>query len=123
MIIKPFGKGKKIVSINIEQKTKKYLKLFNKKIISDLSLEEGNHLFLTIIKDFKKGMLTLDELSVFAFEIFHNVAKKNPESELFFCTLSASELNFSVRSKGAYKNISTYLEDIDNFQKNVSRSN
>lgn len=100
----------------VEKKLLKYLKPFEIKAVENLTLEQGNSFFVNIIKDFKDGNLSLDELSVFASQIFHCLAKnKHKNSDLFSASLSAMELNFEVRSKFGYKNISSHLEDVDNF--------
>lgn len=104
----------KLISVN--KKLLNYLKPFGVFILKELTLEQGNRLFVQIIQDFKDQKLTLDELSVFGSKIFHEVAKnKNENSDLFFTSLSASELNFAVRSRAVYGNISIYLKDIDTF--------
>jgi hypothetical protein len=107
--------GKIINLINVDKKEQKYLTGFKVISMDKLSLEQGNKLFLIIINDFKNGNLTLDELSVFGFKIFHGVAKRYPKSDLFQASLSASELNFTIRSEAAYSDISLYLKDIDKF--------
>lgn len=104
----------KLISVN--KKLLNYLKPFSVLSLKELSLEQGNQLFVQIIQDFKDQKLSLDELSVFGSKIFHEVAKnKSENSDLFFKSLSASELNFAVRSSAVYGNISIYLKDIDNF--------
>ena len=100
----------------MDKKLLNYLKPFSVLSLKELSLEQGNQLFVQIIQDFKDQKLSLDELSVFGSKIFHEVAKnKSENSDLFFTSLSASELNFAVRSSAVYGNISIYLKDIDNF--------
>jgi len=101
--------------INVDNKEQKYLIGFKVISIDKLSLEQSNRLFLFITRDFKNGNLTLDELSVFGFKIFHGVAKKYPESDLFQASLAASELNFAIRSEAVYDDIPLYLKDIDKF--------
>lgn len=87
--------------------------------INGASLETASKLFAILIKDFKSGKISIDELSSFGHEIFHGVAKKYKESNLFQASLSASELSFAIRNDASYSNISTYLGDIDSFyQKN-----
>lgn len=104
----------KLLSVN--KKLLNYLKTFSVLSLKELSLEQGNQLFVQIIQDFKDQKLSLDELSVFGSKIFHEVAKnKSENSDLFFTSLSASELNFAVRSSAVYGNIPIYLKDIDNF--------
>jgi hypothetical protein len=108
--------GKTIKLISINKKLPKYLKPFNIDSLKELSLEQGNQFFVKIIQDFKDGILTLDELSVFGGYTFHQIVKnKYEESDLFFTSLSASELSFAVRADSVYKNISMYLKDIDSF--------
>lgn len=100
----------------MDKKLLNYLKPFSVLSLKELSLEQGNQLFVQIIQDFKDQKLSLDELSVFGSKIFHEVAKnKSENSDLFFTSLSASELNFAVRSSAVYGNISIYLKDIDTF--------
>lgn len=102
--------------LSCDNKLSNYLKPFSVLSLKELSLEQGNQLFVQIIQDFKDQKLSLDELSVFGSKIFHEVAKnKSENSDLFFTSLSASELNFAVRSSAVYGNISIYLKDIDNF--------
>ena len=92
------------------------MKFFDVDSVDKLTLDQGNKIFVKIIKDFKSGELTLDELSVFGEIIFHQCAKNKPEkSDLFFVSLSAAELNFEVRAKAAYGNIAGHLIDIDEF--------
>ncbi len=103
-------------SVNMDKKLLNYLKPFGVLSLKELSLEQGNQLFVQIIQDFKDQKLSLDELSVFGSKIFHEVTKnKNENSDLFFTSLSASELNFAVRSSAVYGNIPIYLKDIDTF--------
>lgn len=90
-----------------------YLKELGLTSIQDSSLENANKLFIRVIQDFKSGKLSIDELSTFGFEIFHGVAKKNKESDLFQASLSASELIFEIRSDG--QNIQRCLRDINTF--------
>lgn len=92
-----------------------YLRVLNLTSIAEASLEIANKLFVNVIEDFKNGKLSIDELSSFGFEIFHGVAKKNKESDLFQASLSASELSFSVRNEATFSNISSYLKDIEKF--------
>lgn len=102
--------------ISVDKKIIKYLKLFNVNSVGKLTLNQGNKFFVEVIKDFKSGALTLDELSVFGEIVFHQCAKNKPEkSDLFFVSLSAAELNFEVRAKAAYGNIAGHLIDIDEF--------
>lgn len=109
----------KIETKDINEIRDLYLKELDLTSINGVSLETANKLFVKVIKDFKSGKLSIDELSSFGSEIFHGVAKKNKESELFQASLSASELSFSVRSEATYSNISSYLSNIDSFyQKN-----
>ncbi len=104
----------KLISVN--KKLLNYLKPFGVLFLKELTLDQGNQVFAQIIQDFKDQKLSLDELSVFGSKIFHEVAKnKNENSDLFFTSLSASELNFAVRSSSVYGNISIYLKDIDTF--------
>ena len=102
--------------LSCDNKLSNYLKPFGVLFLKELTLEQGNQLFVQIIQDFKDQKLSLDELSVFGSKIFHEVAKnKSENSDLFFTSLSASELNFAVRSSAVYGNISIYLKDIDTF--------
>lgn len=102
--------------ISIDKKLPKYLKPFCVGSLKELTLEQGNEFFVKIIQDFKDYKLTLDELSLFGSKIFHQVAKnKKKDSDLFFISLSTSELNFAVRASSVYGNISMYLKDIDMF--------
>ena len=102
--------------ISVDKKLIKYLKFFGVDSVDKLTLDQGNKFFVEIIKYFKSGKLTLDELSVFGEIVFHQCAKNKPEkSDLFFTSLSAAELNFEVRSKAAYGNIAEHLRDVDEF--------
>lgn len=105
----------KIVTKGIDEIRVIYLKELDLTSISDSSLETANKLFVRVIEDFKSGKLSIDELSSFGSEIFHGIAKKSKESDLFQASLSASELSFSVRNEANYSNISSYLGDIDSF--------
>lgn len=112
---------KTIKLVSIDKKLPKYLKPFGVSSLKELTLEQGNQFFVKIIQDFKNYKLTLDELSLFGNKVFHEVAKnKNEESDLFFTSLSASELNFAIRSNSVYENISMYLKDIDVFLEKYS---
>jgi hypothetical protein len=104
---------KEIKSNNVAALTKQYLCKIRISSIEDLS--QAQDFFTMVIKDFRDGKLSLDQLSSFGFYVFHKLAKKHPESDLFQAVLSASELSFAIRSKATYRNISRYLEDIDNF--------
>lgn len=105
----------KLVTRGIDEIRGVYLKELDLASINDSSLETANKLFIRVIEDFKNGKLSIDELSSFGSEIFHGVAKKNEESDLFQASLSASELSFSVRNEATYPNVSSYLSDIDTF--------
>ncbi len=107
--------NKIIKLISIDKKQQKYIKQLNTDSLEKLSLEQGNQFFIKIIQDFKDGKLTLDELSIFGHNIFHTIGKKYPKSDLFQTSLLASELNFAVRSKAVFNNISIYLEEIEKF--------
>lgn len=85
---------------------------------SELDLESATQLFVLIIRDFKKGLLSLDELSSLGFFLFHKAAKRYPKSILFQATLTASELNFAIRN--IYKSIPRYLDAIDAFYEQYS---
>lgn len=99
----------------ISSVSRKYLKEIGESSIKDISLSKGSQLFLLVIEDFRKGILSSDDLSDFGFKIFHGIAKNYPESDLFQASLSASELSFYLRAKGSYKDIPQYLEDVDKF--------
>lgn len=115
---------KTIKLVSIDKKLSKYLKPFNVDSLKELSLEQGNQFLVKIIQDFKNYELTLDELSLFGSSIFNGVAKnKHEESDLFFTSLSTSELNFTVRSNSVYGNISIYLKDIDIFLEKYNSKN
>ena len=107
---------KTIKLISIDKKLPKYLKPFSVNSLKELTLEQGNQFFVKIIQDFKNYELTLDELAIFGSKVFHEVAKnKYEKSDLFFTSLSTSELNFAVRANSVYGNISMHLKDIDVF--------
>lgn len=108
----------KITTKGIDEVRDVYLKELNLTSISESSLETANKLFVRVIEDFKNGKLSIDELSSFGHEIFHGVAKKNKDSDLFQASLSASELSFSVRNEATYSDIPSYLRDIDTFYNN-----
>jgi hypothetical protein len=108
--------NKNILEINtngIESVKEKYFEKIGEHSINNISLEKANKLFIFVIEDFKKGILSPDELSSFGFDIFHGVAKLNPKSDLFQASLSASDLRFEIRTKG--ERIPQCLEDINNF--------
>lgn len=104
-----------IVTKGIDKIRKNYLNKVELSSIKGASLEKAKRLFVIVIKDFKKGNLSSDELATFGFELFHGVAKRFPKSDLFQASLAASELIFAVRSDAVYKNISSYLIEIDKF--------
>jgi len=104
-----------IITKSIDSIQKKYLKKIGESSINGISLEKGKSLFVLVIRDFKKGTLSPDELSSFGFEIFHGVAKNYPKSDLFQATLDASDLRFYMRVKGSYENLIRRLNEIDNF--------
>ena len=92
--------------------------------LKELTLEQGNDFFVKIIQDFKNYKITLDEISLFGNKIFNEIAKnKYEESDLFFASLSTSELNFAVRANSLYGNISLYLKDIDAFLEKYGSKN
>ncbi len=105
----------KIITKGIDSIKDNYLKNVGEKSLDDLSLSKAEQLFVSVIEDFKNGTLSSDELADFGFKIFHRVAKKYLKSDLFQASLSASELNFYIRTKTGYKNIQWYLEDVDKF--------
>lgn len=117
--IKPWGiDGKEstfIATKGVKETEKVYLDKVGIKLIREASLPDAIKLFVLIIEDFKKGKLSSDELSALGFEIFHGLAKRFPESDLFQASLSAAELSFAIRSKDCYGSIHGYLSDIDNF--------
>jgi len=113
-IIKSWDTGSIIKTKNIEAIKQEYFQQIGA-CSNELDLPKAEELFRLVIKDFKKGVLSLDELSSFGFYIFHAVAKHHPLSGLFKATLSASELNFVVRSPSVYSNLELYLKDIDKF--------
>jgi hypothetical protein len=98
----------------VDKKLVDYLKLLGFRKIEDLTLEQGNCLFVKIINDFKSGKLSLDELSVLGSKIFHGIAKTKGEgSDLFFTSLVAADLGFEIRN--AYENVPLHMKDIDEF--------
>lgn len=100
--------------ISVETKLQKYLLRYNVDSVKDLTLEQGNQFFVEIIKDFKSGILTLDELCVFGSKIFHGVAKVKGEGlDLFKASLSAMDLGFEIRM--LYDNVPQHMRDIDDF--------
>ena len=103
--------------ISIDKKLRKYLDAFGVDSLDKLSIEEGNKFFVKIIGDFKSGELTLDELSVFGENIFHKIGKKHTKDDIFQASLSASELSFYVRVPEGFKNVSSFLSDVEEFYK------
>lgn len=91
----------------------KYLRKISESSLETLSLVKAEQLFRFVVKDFKKGVLSSDELADFGFKIFHGIAKKYPKSDLFQASLSASELTFEMRSKG--ERVRECLDDINKF--------
>lgn len=102
-----------IITKGIDAIQGKYLKIIREPAIRGISLPKANQLFVLVIKDFKTGILSSDELANFGFKIFHGVAKHYPNSDLFQASLSASDLNFEMRTGGT--RVSKCLEDIDKF--------
>jgi hypothetical protein len=86
-----------------------------------LDLDRASRAFYQTISFFKKGELSVDELSMFGSKFFHSVAKYHPTSDFFQATLSASELTFSVRTPAVYGNIKQYFIDIDAFYKTFAK--
>ena len=109
--------SKIIKLISIDKKLNKYLKDFSVDSLEELSIEQANKFFIKIIKDFKEGKLTLDELSVFGENIFHKIGKKHTKDDIFQASLSASELSFYVRVPEGFKNVSSFLSDVEEFYK------
>ena len=100
--------------ISVDKKLIKYLKFFDVNSVDKLTLDQGNKFFVEVIKDFKNGKLTLDELSVFGSILFHGVAKtKRGRSDLFVASLSAMDLAFEIRN--VYDNVPQHMRDIDEF--------
>ncbi len=100
--------------ISVDKKLIKYLKFFDVDSVDKLTLSQGNKFFVEVIKDFKIGKLTLDELSVFGSILFHGVAKmKKERSDLFIASLSAMDLAFEIRH--AYDNVPQHMRDINSF--------
>ena len=100
--------------ISVKRKLSKYLKLFDVDLVDKLTLDQGNKFFVEIIKNFKRGKLTLDELSVFGSILFHGVAKtKRERSDLFVASLSAMDLAFEIRN--VYDNVPQHMRDNDEF--------
>jgi len=111
-----FGEASNINIKNIDSIViEKYLKKIGESSIKQLTLPKANELFMLVIDDFNKGILSSDNLSSFGFEIFHGVAKRYPKSDLFQTSLSASEISFNLRTKAAYGNISKSLEEVNKF--------
>jgi len=102
-----------IITKGVDAIQGRYLKKIEESAIRGISLSKANHLFILIIKDFKTGILSSDDLANFGFKIFHGVAKHYPDSDLFRASLSASDLNFEIRSKG--NRIPQCLEIINKF--------
>lgn len=116
MTITPWDKNiSKINTKGIGSIREKYLNKIGISSMKDISLLKGKEFFLIVIEDFKKGILSPDDLSDFGSEIFGWVGKKYPKSELFQVSLAASELSFYIRAKGSYENLPWYLEEIDKF--------
>jgi hypothetical protein len=108
--------NKEIPDINtkgIDSIKDKYLKMVSESSIDDLTITKAKKLFMTVIKDYKVGTLSSDELADFGFKLFHRVAKKYPKSDLFQASLSASDLTFEMRAKG--ERVPQCLRDIFNF--------
>jgi len=104
----------KIGLTSIDEKLRDYLGNFDVKDIKDLTLDQGNLLFVKVIDDFKNGSLDLDELSGFGSKIFHGIAKvKGEKSDLFFASLSAMDLAFEIRN--VYDNVPQHMRDIYEF--------
>lgn len=108
-------KTPEIITKGIDAIQGKYLKKIGEATIRGIPLSKANQLFVLVIKDFKTGILSSDDLADFGFKIFHGVAKRFPKSDLFQASLSASDLNFEMRTDGV--RVSTCLKDIDNFYK------
>lgn len=113
-MIKSWDTKSIIKTKNIDALKQKYLRKVGA-CSNNLDLPKAEELFQLVVKDFKKGDLSFDDLSNFGFYIFHTVAKHHPSSGLLKATLSASELNFVVRSPSVYSNLELYLKDIDKF--------
>lgn len=79
------------------------------------ALRKAEQLFRRGYEDFKSGTLSLDEFSNFGFHVFHSVAKRYPQSELFQASLAVSDLSFAVRAPAVYGNIQLFLEEADSF--------
>lgn len=117
MKTKPWDKNTpEIITRGIDTIQKKYLKSVGESVINGIPLTKANKLLLLVIEDFKKGILSSDELANFGFKIFHGVAKKYPKSDLFLASLSASDLNFEMRTGGI--RVSTCLKNIEGFYEN-----
>ena len=116
MKTKPWDKNTpEIITKGIDAIQRKYLEKIGESAIRGISLPKAIQLFVLVIKDFKNGILSSDDLADFGFKIFHGVAKNHPKSDLFQASLSASELSFAIRSEVVYSNIPQYLRDVDKF--------
>jgi hypothetical protein len=104
-----------IITKGIDAIQGKYLKKIGESAIREISLPKANKLFVLVIKDFKTGILSSDDLADFGFKIFHGVAKHYPDSDLFQASLSASDLNFEMRTGGM--RVLTCLKDVEKFYK------
>lgn len=113
--ISPWGKNKvgiiKLKGINPVERI--YLKKIGETSIKSLTFLKAEQLFLLVVENFKKGVLSSDEVASFGFKIFHGIAKHYPKSDLFQASLSASELSFCTRMKEVYDSLPKLLKEID----------
>jgi viroplasmin and RNaseH domain-containing protein len=91
-----YGENDEIIETEFPQdKYWNYLKRLQVKKTEDLTSKQKQILFMTAIKDFKKGVLSVDELSDIAGEIWQNTRSKS--SELMQQLYYASELSYQLR--------------------------
>ena len=102
------------------EKAKKYLKKLNLSSSDQLTIPQKRKVFIWAIKDFKVGILALDELSEIATDLLGELPITNP-GDFADALYSASELNFYVRRIKNEKDVGfvTFMSDVmDYYDKN-----
>lgn len=123
MIINPWRDNThSIITKSIEPIEKKYLHIIGETSIKNLPLPKAEQLFHLVINNFKKGILSSDEIASFGFRIFHGIAKHYPKSDLFLASLYASELSYYLRTKEGFYNLPKLLREIEIFHEKEGKT-
>jgi hypothetical protein len=95
-----------------------YLERFNVKSEDELNDQNIFFIIKDCYKDFKKGILSLDDFSSIGGYFFDKLKPSSKSSNFGSALLNIGELNFYIRnseSKPKFSEINNFLSDIDEF--------